>query len=160
MELFWEQKKRWNFSIGSIGFWWIKNILLPVPAFTDKITMNVTVIAKTLLSCISHIELRIFLLSKKFLRKKFLNSIGFKNSLSLKKNPWVSKSSIGFKFHRFQNSLGLIITLCRMFLPPEAKFFGLLNLFLFLYYGKRCIWNGFVGLKPQKVSWYILNLKT
>ena len=129
MELFWEQKKRWNFSIGSIGFWWIKNILLPVPAFT----MNVTVIAKTLLSCISHIELRIFLLSKKFLRKKFLNSIGFKNSLSLKKIPWVSKSSIGFKFHRFQNSLGLIITLCRMFLPPEAKNFWTFGLIFYFY---------------------------
>ena len=127
------KKKRWNFSIGSIGFWWIKNILLPVPAFTDKITMNVTVIAKTLLSCISHIELRIFLLSKKFLRKKFLNSIGFKNSLSLKKNPWVSKSSIGFKFHRYQNSLGLIITLCRMFLPPEANFFWTFERIFYFY---------------------------
>ena len=42
-----------------------KNILLPVPAFTDKITMNVTVIAKTLLSCINHIELRIFFALKK-----------------------------------------------------------------------------------------------
>ena len=117
-------KKRWNFSIGSIGFWWIKNILLPVAAFTDKITMNVTVIAKTLLSCISHIELRIFLLSKKFLRKKFLNSIGFKNSLSLKKFLGFQKvpsvlNSIGFKFHRFQNSLALIIPLCRMFAGGE-----------------------------------------
>ena len=74
----------------------------PGTGFTDKITMNVTVIAKTLLSCISHIELRIYLLSKKFLRKKFLNSIGFKNSLSLKKILGFQKvpsvlNSIGFK---------------------------------------------------------------
>ena len=49
-----------------------KNILLPVPAFTDKITMNVTVIAKTLLSCISHIELRIFFALKKVPSQKVL----------------------------------------------------------------------------------------
>ena len=88
---------------------------------------------KNVISCINHIELRIFLLSKKFLRKKLLNSIGFKNSLSLKKNPWVSKSSIGFKFHRFQNSLGLIIPLCRMFLPPEAKIFWTFGLIFYFY---------------------------
>jgi len=41
-----------------------------------------------------------------------------------------------------------------MFVAPEAIFFVLLYFWIYfiLYYGKRCIWNGFVGLKPQKVS--------
>ena len=95
------KKKRWNFSI---GFWWIKNILLPVPAFTDKITMNVTVIAKTLLSCISHIELRIFFCSQK--------SSFAKSSLipSVLKIPWVWKKFLGFqKVPSVLNSIGFKI---------------------------------------------------
>ena len=101
-----------------------------------------------------------------FLSKKTMELFHrFHRFLMDKKRP-VSKVPSVLKFLGFQkvpsvlNLLGFqkvpsvkkIITLCRMFLPPEAKTNVLLDVFLFLYYGKRCIWNGFVGLKPQNVS--------
>ena len=36
-----------------------------------------------------------------------------------------------------------------MFLPPEANFFYTFVLIFIFCYGKRCISNGFVDLKPE-----------
>ena len=99
-----------------------------------------------------------------FLSKKTMELFHrFHRFLMDKKRP-VSKVPSVLKFLGFQKVPSVLKLLgfqkvpsvlknnnmCRMFLPPEAKkyTFGL----IFLYYGKRCIWNGFVGLKPQKVS--------